>query len=191
MSQELLAAHARGQVQVAIGRASDFYGPGVLASAMGERVFRPALAGQAAQIMGRADMPHTYTYIRDIGEGLAVLGEHEAAFGQAWHLPSARTVTTRQFIELVYAAAAGHPARIQAPPRLLVRALGLVNPMVRELGEMLYEFEEPFILDDRRFVAAFGNHATPLETAIEATVAWYRAQPETQPGGATAHPAAS
>ena len=60
----------------------------------------------------------------------------------------------------------------------MVRLIGLRNPMVREMLEMLYEFEEPFVVDHRRFEAAFGNHATPLDQAIDKTVAWYQAHPE-------------
>src|SRR5215207_2852318 len=39
MSEELMEAHTSGRVRVAIGRASDFFGPRVLASAAGEQVF--------------------------------------------------------------------------------------------------------------------------------------------------------
>ena len=173
MSEALLAAHQSGQVRVAIGRASDFFGPRALLSAMGERVFYPALAGKAAQILGDADLPHTQTYVPDIGEGLVILGERDEALGQAWHLPSPETVSTRQFIEMVYEET-GHPVKIQAMPKLMLKGLALFMPMMRELNEMLYEFEEPFIVDHSKFEQAFGNHATPLREAIRTTVAWYR-----------------
>jgi hypothetical protein len=39
---------------------------------------------------------------------------------------------------------------------------------------MMYEFEKPFIVDDSKYIKAFGNHATPLKEAIHQTVAWYR-----------------
>lgn len=173
MAEELLAAHHRGEVEVAIGRASDFYGPGVRDSSMGQVVFGAAAAGKAAQLLGKPDMPHTYTYVPDIGEALARLGEHDEAFGRAWHIPSAETLSTRAFVERVYAAM-GHKPRIQAAPGLLVRALGLASPMMREFAEMLYEFEEPFVVDHSAYAERFGNHATALDTAIGTTAAWFR-----------------
>jgi nucleoside-diphosphate-sugar epimerase len=176
MAQDLLDAHRAGKVRVAIGRPSDYFGPRGLLSAMGERVFYPALAGKKTQVMGNPDQPHTYSYIPDIAKGLAILGERDEADGEAWHLPNAPALTTRQFIEQVYAAA-GTEAVIQAMPRLMVNVVGLFNGNVRELKEMLYEFEEPYVVDHSRFEAAFGNHATPLPEAIETTVAWYRANP--------------
>ena len=177
MTKDLMAAHAAGKVRVAIGRASDYFGPRGLTSAMGERVFYPALAGKKAQVMGDPDLPHTYSYVPDIARGLVLLGDHEEADGKAWHLPNAPTLTTREFIELVYEAL-GTEASISAMPRALVNVIGLFNGTVRELKEMLYEFEEPFVVDHSQFEEAFGDYATPLPEAIDATLAWYRSHPK-------------
>jgi nucleoside-diphosphate-sugar epimerase len=172
MSEELMEAHRSGRVRVAIGRASDFFGPRVLASAAGEQVFGRVVQGKSAQVAGDPDQPHTYTYAPDIGRGLVILGEREEALGEAWHLPSPETLTTRQFVEMIFEEV-GKPARIQAAPKIVLRALGLFNPGMREMIEMLYEFEEPFVVDDSKFEQAFGEHATPLREAIGETVQWY------------------
>jgi nucleoside-diphosphate-sugar epimerase len=173
MSEELMEAHTSGRVRVAIGRASDFFGPRVLVSAAGEQVFGRAVEGKSAQVGGDPDQPHTYTYAPDIGKGLAILGEREEALGQAWHLPSPETVSTRQFVETIFEDV-GKPARVQAAPKILLRAMGLFNPGIRETIEMLYEFEEPFVVDHSKFERAFGEHATLLKEAIADTVRWYR-----------------
>jgi len=172
LAEELLAAHAAGKVRVAIGRASDFFGPGALQSTSGERMFAPALAGKTVQVLGNPDLLHTYTYVPDIASGLAILGQRDEALGQAWHLPSAQTITTRQFIEQICQMNHQKP-HIQAAPRLLIQALGLFNPLMRELVEMLYEFEEPFIVDNTRFGKTFGDIATPLPEAIRCTAQWF------------------
>jgi nucleoside-diphosphate-sugar epimerase len=179
MSQELMEAHKSGRVQVAIGRASDFFGPRVLASAAGEQVFGRAVQGKSAQVAGDPDQPHTYTYVPDIGKGLVILGEREEALGRAWHLPSPETVTTREFVGMIFEEV-GKPARLQAAPKLVLRALGLFNPPLRETIEMLYEFEEPFVVDNSRFERELGEQATPLREAIQRTVRWYR---EERPAG--------
>ena len=62
-------------------------------------------------------------------------------------------------------------------PKLAVRTLALVNPMLRGLAEMSYEFDEPFVLDTSKYESAFGAAGTPLAAAIAATVAWYRTRP--------------
>lgn len=177
MARELLDAHARGDIQVAIGRASDFFGPRVRDSSFGERVFEPALAGKPVQVIGKPDLLHTASYVPDIGEALVTLGEHNTAFGRAWHLPAAETISTRAFIERVFAATGQQP-RLQVAPVFVLRAIGLFIPMLREVAEMGYEFEEPFILDHGAFTQAFGGTVTPLDTAIRATVDWYRMHAE-------------
>src|SRR5215203_2365715 len=173
MSEELIEAHKSGKVRVAVGRASDFFGPRVLTSAAGEQVFGRAVAGKSAQVAGDPDQPHTYTYAPDIGKGLVVLGEREEALGRAWHLPSPETVTTRRFVEMIFEEAGG-PARIQTAPKFVLRVMGLFNPPLREMIEMLYEFEEPFVVDHSAFERAFGLQATPLRQAIGETIRWYR-----------------
>jgi nucleoside-diphosphate-sugar epimerase len=173
MAKDLLAAHAAGKVQVAIGRASDFFGPGALDSSAGERMFGPAIAGKTVQVLGNPDLPHTYTYVTDIARGLVLLGERPEALGRAWHLPSAPAITTRQFIELI-CTESGQSPHIQAAPRLLIQGLGLFSPLMRELAEMMYEFDEPFIVDNSRFEKAFGSPATPLAESIPATVGWFQ-----------------
>jgi nucleoside-diphosphate-sugar epimerase len=175
MSEELMEAHSSGNVRVAIGRASDYFGPRVLVSAAGEQVFGRAVRGKSAQVAGDPDQPHTYTYVPDIGRGLAILGEREEALGQAWHLPSPETLTTREFVEMIFEEV-GEPARIQAAPKILLRAMGLFDPGMREMIEMLYEFEEPFVVDHSKFEEAFGEHATLLKGAIGETVRWYRSK---------------
>jgi 7,8-dihydropterin-6-yl-methyl-4-(beta-D-ribofuranosyl)aminobenzene 5'-phosphate synthase len=105
MTEALLDAHVAGTVEVAIGRASDYFGPGATHSALGELVFAAALEGKTAQIMGDPDRSHSYSYscsyTPDVAAGLIVLGTEAAAAGSVWHLPIAETWTTRRIIEHV------------------------------------------------------------------------------------------
>jgi nucleoside-diphosphate-sugar epimerase len=175
MTAELLVAAAAGRVRVAIGRPSDFFGAGATQSSLGERVFGNAVAGKRADFIGQPDLLHTYSYVPDIAGGLTILGTDERAAGQVGHLPGPETVTTRALLDLV-AAEIGHPVALRTLSPLVVRALGLVSPLMRSLAEMAYEFEEPFVLDTTKFESTFGTATTPLATAITDTVAWYRTQ---------------
>jgi nucleoside-diphosphate-sugar epimerase len=178
MTAELLAAAEAGRARIAIGRASDFFGPGVTESSLGARVFGNAVAGKRADFIGNPALPHTYSYVPDIATGLATLGTDERAAGQIWHLPGPETVTTRAVLDLV-AAEVNHPVSVRNLSKLAMRALGLINPLMRELAEMAYQFEEPFVLDTTKFQSTFGPqiaNVTPLATAITGTIAWYRTQ---------------
>jgi nucleoside-diphosphate-sugar epimerase len=173
MAESALAAHRTGKLRVTIGRGSDFFGPGVLNSAMGERVFLPALKGKTASVGGSLDLPHTYTYIEDFGQALAILGERDEALGQVWHVPNPETITQRQFIAMVYKEI-GLPPKMSGMGKWMLSIGGLFIPEARESIEMLYEFEKPFVVDDSKFKRTFGDHVTPLDRAIQQTVTWYR-----------------
>jgi nucleoside-diphosphate-sugar epimerase len=130
-------------------------------------------------VLGDPDQPHTYTYIPDIGEGLAVLGEHPDAPGQVWHLPNdPDTRTTRQLVELVYRHAGQGRTRLRRLAPLLLRTVGLFNPTVRELLEMQYQFEEPFIVDSSKIADKLGARATPIDQALGHTLTSYPNPPE-------------
>lgn len=172
-AQRVLQAHKDGRLQVAIGRGSDFFGPGVLDSVVGDRTFLPAVQGKAAEGLGKIDLPHTYTYIDDFGKALVILGERPEALGQVWHVPSPPTVSTRRFIEMIFEAL-GQPPKIKSMGKMMLRLGGLFIPGARETVEMMYEFEKPFVVDHSKFVNAFGDISTPLGEAIRKTVAWYQ-----------------
>lgn len=175
MARTLLAAHHSGRVEVAIGRASDYFGPrGGAQSNLGDRLFPAALNGTAATVLGNPDQPHSYTYIPDIGEGLAVLGEHPEAPGEVWHLPNdPDTRTTRQLVEMVFTKAGHSRGRMRRIPRLLISAIGMVSPVMRELVEMQYQFDEPFVVESKK-IARLGTAPTPLDAALFHTLMSYR-----------------
>jgi nucleoside-diphosphate-sugar epimerase len=175
LAETLLAAHRAGTVRAVIGRGSDYYGPGVTQSAAGERLFPAVLNGSKAMWAGSLDQPHSLTFIDDFARVLVTLGQREEALGQVWHAPPAEPLTGRQFIELAFAEA-GRPPKLGTVSPLMIRLVGLVNPMVRELGELVYEFEAPFILDGSKYLRAFGDAPTPHPAAIRATLGWYADQ---------------
>ena len=141
-------------------------------SALGETVFGAALAGKTAQVMGDPAQPHSYSYTPDVAAALITLGTAPGTTGQVWHLPVAEARTTREVVERVYQLA-GHKPRLLAAGRLTLRALGLVKPEMREYLHTLYQFTAPWVVDDSKFRAAFGDLATPLDDALATTLAWY------------------
>jgi nucleoside-diphosphate-sugar epimerase len=178
MSKAALAAHAAGKVRVAIARGSDFFGLWGLSSTMGERVFYPLLQGQAAQVTGRADVPHTHTFTRDFGKAMVILGEHDEADGQAWHVPNDMPDITQGELIRMFCEEAGVDAKMASIGKFMLGLAGLFIPEAKETIEMLYEFEEPFIVDSSKFENTFGMKPTPMREAIKETVAWYKSHPK-------------
>ncbi len=173
MAQAVLEAHRSGKVRAASARGSDFYGPQVLDSTLGNRAIIPALQGKSASLTGQLDLPHTYTYIDDFGKAMVILGERDEALGQAWHVPNPPTLTQRQVMGLFFEEV-GQPPKMSGMGKLMMRVGGLFIPAARETVEMMYEFEQPFVVDHSKFSRAFGDIATPHQAGVKATVAWYR-----------------
>ena len=179
VSNTAFAAHREGKLRVTAGRGSDFFGPwGLPTVARGERTFYPLLHSKAANLVGNIDVPHTHTYIPDFGKALVILGERSEADGQAWHVPNDNPrVTQREMVKLI-AAELGIAPKMSAMGRTMMWVGGLFIPEAKEQVEMMYEFEQPFIVDSSKFEKTFGMKATPMREAIKATVAWYKSHPQ-------------
>lgn len=178
LSRAALSAHQAGKVRLTIGRGSDYFGPWGPRSSMGSTVFNRIIAGKAAQVAGSTRVPHTHTFIPDFAKALVVLGERPEADGQAWHVPNDMPhITQGELIQMV-AEEAGETAKIQAAGKLMLSLLGMFIPELKESLEMLYEFEQPFVVDSSKFEKTFGMKATPMREAVRRTLAWYKKHPE-------------
>lgn len=177
LAEQLLAAHRAGRVRVAIGRSSDYFGPGGLGTAVGERVFESALEGKAAQWLGSLDVPHSVSYLPDMARALVVLGTRDEADGQVWHLPGAAALTGREFVGVI-GDVLGRPVKASATSPTMVRIAGVVSPFIRELNETMYQWTAPWVVESAKFEATFGPfEVTPHREAIAETLDWFGARP--------------
>jgi nucleoside-diphosphate-sugar epimerase len=139
-------------------------------------VFPLALKGQPAQVFGDIAQPHSFAYMPDFARALLDVASAEDALGQIWHIPHAPALPIRDVLAQVYELA-GQPLKVQVMPRWVVKALGLVMPIMRELDEMYFQWDRPYRVDDTKFTQRFGWPATPLADGLARTLDWYRARP--------------
>lgn len=175
IADAVLTAHRSGRVEAVIGRGSDFFGRHARMSTVGDRVFARAVAGKPAQVLGNPDVPHSVTYLEDFARALVDLGQRDDAAGEIWHVPCARPVTTRRFVDMVFQEL-GRPARVSVAPEWGIAIAALFNPTLRAVREQLYQHRRPWVVDSSKFERAFGWQATPLPEAIRATVTWFTRQ---------------
>jgi nucleoside-diphosphate-sugar epimerase len=175
VAEMLLDAHRRGVVRATSGRASDFYGPRADQSYFGKLFWPDALRGKTVRMPLNLDEPHTWHYTGDVAEAVARLGcsSDDDVYGRWWMLPAAPAVTAREMASRL-AGALGKPIRVARVPAALLKLLGLFVPILREVNEMAYQWETPFLVDDRRFRERFGMTPTPLDAGAPATVEWAR-----------------
>jgi nucleoside-diphosphate-sugar epimerase len=172
MWRDALASHEAGRARVTEARGSDYIGPDA-ESHLGPRVMPKLMAGKKIAVLGSADKQHTWTYTEDMAATLVAIGSDERAWGRAWHVPSALTCTQREALTRIAERAGAPTARVGTVSPVMIRALGLVVPIMRELPEVAYQVEETFILDSSAAQRELGLRATDADLVLQAHADYY------------------
>ncbi|HEV3186989.1 MAG TPA: NAD-dependent epimerase/dehydratase family protein [Acidimicrobiales bacterium] len=173
MWHDALAAHDRSQLRATEVRASDFIGPKAQ-SAVGAQVVKRVLAGKRCWVLGASDQLHSWSYTNDVARALVACAHSPNAWGHAWHAPTNAPRTQRQVIDdLADAANVDHVA-VSTIPISVLRLVGLVSPVTRELPKTLYQFTSPFVIDDSATRLKLGLEPTPWSEVLNETIASYR-----------------
>jgi len=161
---------AAARVRVAALRCTDFYGPGVDVSHLGASAFGELAKGRSAQLLVPADIPHDFAYVPDIARAaVALLDADDADFGQAWNMPCAPTRSPRELLAMG-AASLGIRLRILAVPFFLLRPIGLFYRFAREVADVGFTWDRPYLVDGGKFARRFGFAPTSFEVGVPATV---------------------
>lgn len=161
---------ARGNLKALIARSADFYGPSLKNSILTETVFEPLGRGKKANWLGSDRYRHSFTYTPDAGKATALLGNTESAYQQVWHLPTApNPFTGKEWVEAI-ADVLEVEADYRVVPRWMVRLIGILNPVMRESVEMLYQYEREYVFDSGKFESAFDFRPTSYEEGIREIV---------------------
>ncbi|MFJ2581629.1 NAD-dependent epimerase/dehydratase family protein [Kitasatospora aureofaciens] len=167
--------HETGRIRAVEVRASDFFGPGVTDGGhLAARVVPPILAGKTVSVLGDPDAPHSWTYLPDVAAALVELAGDERAWGRAWHVPTAPARSAREMVAGLAAEAKTTPIAVRQLPPAMLRLAGLFSPLLRELREVRYQFDRPFVMDASAYESVFALRATPVEEQFRATVEWWR-----------------
>ncbi|MEM9432593.1 MAG: NAD-dependent epimerase/dehydratase family protein [Pseudomonadota bacterium] len=175
LSQELLAAHSAGRAKCVAGRATDFFGPGVTVSALGERFWPAILAGKTVDWVGDPEAPHSFAYLPDLAAALVALAQTPSCWGKAWHLPALPPITVREICDRATAEDNGR-TRLRKTPSWLLRVIGLVQPAAGELVEMRYMFDQPFVINHSKFDQHIKLDVHSWDQALKETTAWWNQQ---------------
>ncbi|MGD3261566.1 hypothetical protein QT366_22935, partial [Xanthomonas citri pv. citri] len=129
-----------------------------------------ALQGKTVTMMGRTDLPHTFTDVLDVARTLVAAALDESAHGQIWNVPSNAPRSQRQAVTEMLAVAGRPSVTVRRLPAGAIRAGGLVVPFMREMADMSYQWTRPYVLDDSAARAHFGIAPTPWEEVCRRTV---------------------
>lgn len=158
-------------------RLPDFWGPNVLNDGV-RPIFENALTGKALPWLLNADIPHQAVYTNDAAAVIVRLMTREYQTRSAkpytvWNYGGTTVPSMRSWFEEI-AALTGHPLKLQVYSKFVIRVLGLFMPMLREVKEMLYLYENTILLDDSNVRALFPDfRPTPMPQALEETLTWF------------------
>jgi nucleoside-diphosphate-sugar epimerase len=173
MYRDAKQLHDAGRIRMTEARASDYVG-GQDMSVLDTTVLSRIAKGSRPIWLGDPDAAHSWTYVDDAAATLAAIAVDERAWGRPWHVPTPPPISAR-------AAAARAAELVGAPQPRLTRipypvfwAGGVLNPQLRAMREMQYQFARPFELDSRLTEETFGLTPTPLDDALRAATLAYR-----------------
>ena len=174
ISEMLLKASEEKWVQALIARSADFYGPDNDNNFITQMVMKNLKEGKKAMWFVNSDIKHSFTYTPDAAKATALLGNTPDAYGQVWHLPTeSRRVTGREIITMI-ASEMGAEPKISLLPKFMLLPLGLFIPIMKEMREMIYQYDRDYFFDSSKFTRRFGIKATPYEEGIKATCKAYK-----------------
>jgi len=169
----LLHEMKSGSLTALIARAADFYGPNTRTGIPNVLVFDNMAKGKKAMWLMNDSKKHSLSFTLDIARSLVLLANSESAWNQTWHVPTAPNPPTgKEFIRM-----AGDEFHVAPKYRVLNRAMvwgaGWFDSNIREVYEMLYQYESDYVFDSTKFTRAFGFQPTTYAEGIHITAQSY------------------
>jgi len=170
IARMLMDAVQAGKLQGLIARSADFYGPRNEKSFLNEVVYKNFRKGKTANWFMNADKIHSFTYTPDAAKATALLGNTEDAWNQVWHLPTdPAKINGRQLVSL-FAREMKQPDKVMVIRMWLLKVLGVFMPLMREMPEMMYQYDRDYYFDSAKFQQRFGMSPTTYVDGVKAIV---------------------
>ncbi|MBB3257382.1 nucleoside-diphosphate-sugar epimerase [Paraburkholderia bannensis] len=191
LERRIEAATAR-EVRAIVLRAGDFFGPRVGNSWLAQGFLTPGQPLRAVREPGTPGVGHCWGYVPDVARAMLELIEQRAALAPfaRFHMAGHWDADGTQMVAAICRVAARHGLTIKrgAFPWPLIYVAALFSTTPREMLEMRYLWRETLELDNTRLVQTLGREPhTPLDTAVEATLAGLGCLPSGQGRMAAAH----
>lgn len=159
-----------GKLTALIARSADFYGPNSKTSFITEVVYKNFKKGKKANWFMNADKKHSFTFTPDAAKATAILGNTPDAYNQVWHLPTAKNPLTGKEIISLFAQEMKVADNFSVLPTWLIKIIGIFIPVLKEMSEMMYQYDRDYIFDSSKFDKRFNFKATSYSDGVKLTV---------------------
>jgi nucleoside-diphosphate-sugar epimerase len=166
----LLKAVAEKKISALIARAPDFYGPGNQNSYLIQVVYNNLIKGKNANWFINANKKHSFIYTPDAAKACALLGNSPDSYNQVWHLPTDdHTLSGQEWLDL-FNREMKTDKKLSVLPMFLIRILGIFMPFMREMPEMMYQYDQDYFFDSTKFQKRFNFTPTSYQAGVKQIV---------------------
>jgi nucleoside-diphosphate-sugar epimerase len=166
IATQLINEAKAGNIKASIARGADFYGTDNMNSFVDMMVLDKYAKKQSAQWIGNPGKLHSFSYIPDMGKGMFLLGQNPESDNQIWHMPTAKPVTGKRFIEIAAGIYSVKP-KYMAVNKLMLWTYGLFNKTVMGTVEMYYQYNHDYDFNSDKFEKAFNFKPTAYSDGIK------------------------
>jgi nucleoside-diphosphate-sugar epimerase len=159
-----------GRLTALIARAADFYGPKNDKSFLMEVVYKNLHKGKSPMWFITPDKYHSFTFTPDAAKATAILGNTPGAFNQVWHVPTDSTRITGREMAQLFMDEMKLSKKVKAMPMWMIRLAGLFVPFMKEMPEMMYQYDRDYYFDSSKFENHFKIKATPYREGVKQSV---------------------
>lgn len=159
-----------GQLTALIARSADFYGSNNDKNIMHILIYSNIKKGKTPNWFADADKKHSFTYTPDAAKATAILGNTPDAYNQVWHLPTdINALTGKEYVSL-FCKEMNVKYKLMVVPVWMLKFMGLFMPIMKELPEMMYQYDRDYIFDSSKFEKRFKFQPTTYAEGIKQMV---------------------
>jgi len=159
-----------GKLTALIARSADFYGPNNDKSFLIEVVYKNMKKGKRPNWFIDANKKHSFTYTPDAAKATALLGNTVDAYNQVWHLPTDRNALTGKEMIALFAKEMNGENKVSILPMWLLKILALFIPLMKEMPEMMYQYDRDYFFDSNKFDKRFNFRTTTYQAGVKLTI---------------------
>ncbi len=159
-----------GTLTALIARSADFYGPNNDKSFLMIMVHDNIKKGKKPNWIIDAGKKHSFTYTPDAAKATALLGNSPDTWNQTWHLPTHRNALTGKEMISLFTQQMNVPDKVFVLPMWMIKLLGLFVPLMREMPEMMYQYDRDYIFDSGKFDRRFQFNVTSYQEGVKKSI---------------------
>lgn len=170
IAEMLLKAVEEKKLNALIARAPDFYRPGNQNSYLIQVVYNNLIKGKNANWFVNGNKKHSFIYTPDAARATALLGNTPDSYNQVWHLPADdHTLSGQEWLDL-FNEEMKTDKKLSILPMFLIRILGIFIPFMREMPEMMYQYDQDYFFDSAKFKKRFNFIPTTYQMGVNQIV---------------------